>query len=351
MSTLVSIVGRIGLEHPIVQAGMGGGIAGARLAGAVSAAGALGTVGIMPPRAFARALREAQDLAGAGRPVAANLLLPFTRRAHVRACIESRVPVVVLHAGRAPAVIRELREAGIEVLHTVGTVPEALQALDDGVSGLVAQGLDAGGHTVGIRSTDETLEMLLDVAGATPVWAAGGVADASDVRRLLDLGADAVVAGTRFVLTAECAVHPAYKEALIRGTETVDTKLFGFGWPMRHRVLVNAAVERWGDGPRVVAALNEHSGRLGGLLPLRLMAVYPHLQMLRAPVFTAGPALAGMPERTVAVTPLYAGRGVDRLRDVLPAADAVAALTPGLETRAPAAGPPHADRGSGTMRM
>lgn len=322
----MSIVERIALRHPVVQAGMGGGIAGARLAGAVSAAGALGTVGILPPTAFAAALREAQRLAGPGRPVAANLLLPFTRPAHVRACIDAQVPVVVLHAGRSPAVVRELRAAGVEVLHTVGTEAEAREALADGVSGLVAQGLEAGGHTVGAHATGDALARILAVAGPVPVWAAGGVADAADVRGLLDAGAEAVVAGTRFVLTDECAAHPGYKQALIAGSETVTTKLFGFGWPMRHRVLVNAAVRRWGDGPRAMAMLNERSARLGGLLPLRLMETYPRLQTLRAPLLTPGPALAGMPDRTVAVTPMYAGQGVGRMHEVLPAAAAVARL-------------------------
>lgn len=322
----MSITARLGLEHPIVQAGMGGGIAGAELAGAVSAAGALGTLGIMAPRPFARALGDAQRRAGPGRPVAANLLLPFTKRAHVRACIEARVPVVVLHAGRAPGVIRELRAAGIDVLQTVGTAEEARQALTDGVSGLVVQGLEAGGHTVAAQSTEAALSAVLQVAGSTPLWAAGGVADAADVRRLLDAGAEAVIAGTRFVLTTECAVHPAYKAALVAGRETVDTKLFGFGWPMRHRVLVNDAVERWGAGPGLVQMLNEHSARLGGRLPLGMMAVYPYLQFRRSPVLTAGPALTGMPARTVAVTPLYAGESVARLHDVVSAAEAVAVL-------------------------
>jgi NAD(P)H-dependent flavin oxidoreductase YrpB (nitropropane dioxygenase family) len=322
----MSRVARLSLQHPIVQAGMGGGIAGAELAGAVSAAGALGTVGIMAPGPFALALGTAQARAGAGRPVAANLLLPFTRRAHVEACIRARVPVVVLHAGRSPRVVRALREADIEVLHTVGTAAQAREALADGVSGLVAQGADAGGHIVGVKGTEATLAEVLEVADGMPVWAAGGVADAADVRRLIGLGADAAVAGTRFVLTTECGVHPAYKQALVAGAETVDTRLFGFGWPMRHRVLVNAAVRRWGDGPAGVRAVNGRSGRLGGLLPMGLMAVYPHLQAVRVPIFTPGPALAGMPARTVAVTPLYAGESVARLRDVLPAAAAVAAL-------------------------
>lgn len=322
----MSLAARLGLEHPIVQAGMGGGIAGAELAGAVSAAGALGTVGIMPPKPFAAALRKAQAIAGSGRPVAANLLLPFTKRAHVRACIEAQVPVVVLHAGRAPAVIGELRAAGIDVLHTVGTAAEAREAIQDGASGLVAQGLEAGGHTVAASSLRDALAAVLDVAGDRPVWAAGGVADAADVRALLDAGADAVVVGTRFVLTDECGVHPGYKAALVAGHETVETKLFGFGWPMRHRVLPNAAVERWGEGPSMVRALNERTARLGSLLPLGLMKVYPRGQAVRVPVFTAGPSLAGMSDRTVGVTPLYAGSGVDRMTDVRPAAEVVATL-------------------------
>ncbi|WP_354698785.1 hypothetical protein DSM112329_04482 [Paraconexibacter sp. AEG42_29] len=335
----MGIVERIALEHPVVQAGMGGGIAGARLAGAVSAAGALGTVGIMEPRAFIAALAEAGERAGAGKPVAANLLVPFTKRSHVEACVGAGVAVVVLHAGRAPGAVRALRDAGIEVLQTVGTATEAQQAIADGVSGLVAQGGDAGGHLVGVADTDETLAAVLKVAGPVPVWAAGGVADAADVRRLLAAGAEAVVAGTRFVLTTECAAHPGYKRALVAGTDTVDTTLFGFGWPMRHRVLVNAATERWGEGPRAIGAVNRRTARLGGLLPLRLMALYPRLQHAAVPVFTAGPALEGMPDRTLGVAPLYAGRSVARLHDVVDAADAVASLTRRTSPESPARPP------------
>src|SRR5215217_125805 len=42
------LLDRLSLEHPVVQAGMGGGIATAELAAAVSNAGGLGTVGILP---------------------------------------------------------------------------------------------------------------------------------------------------------------------------------------------------------------------------------------------------------------------------------------------------------------
>ena len=72
---------RLGVEHPIVQAGMGGGLAGHELAAAVSGAGGLGTIGILPPGALGDSIDAARERA-AGKPIAVNLLLPFTRRAH-----------------------------------------------------------------------------------------------------------------------------------------------------------------------------------------------------------------------------------------------------------------------------
>lgn len=53
----------------------------------------------------------------------------------------------------------------------------------------------------------------------------------------------------------------------------------------------------------------------------------PYVQHPALPLFTAGPALAGMPARTLDVAPLYAGRSVERLHDVRGAAEVVAALT------------------------
>ena len=71
------------IEHPIVQAGLGGGLSRAELAGAVSAAGGLGTVGlVLAPDRFAVEIRRARELAGS-RPFAANLLFPVMKRAHV----------------------------------------------------------------------------------------------------------------------------------------------------------------------------------------------------------------------------------------------------------------------------
>src|SRR4051794_41376666 len=122
---VTDLADRLRLEVPVVQAGMGGGLAMAELAAAVSNAGGLGTVGILPdPVAFAAELRRARGLAP-GRPMAANLLLPFARPAHFTACVEAGVDVVVLFCGSAPGGVRRLRDAGILVLAQVGTPAQA----------------------------------------------------------------------------------------------------------------------------------------------------------------------------------------------------------------------------------
>lgn len=124
-----------------MQAGMGN-VAGGDLAGAVSAAGALGTVGIAHPRTFAAELHRAAKRAPK-RPVAANLLVPFVRKAHIDACISARVAVVVLHDGIPARWIAALRSACIPVLCTVGGAARARQALTAGADGLVVQAAEA----------------------------------------------------------------------------------------------------------------------------------------------------------------------------------------------------------------
>lgn len=321
---------RLGLEYPLVQAGMGGGVAGGELAGAVSAAGALGTVGIMGPAAFGAAIADARRRA-VGRPVAANLLGPFTKRAHVAACIAHKVDVVVLHAGADEGVVRALKDANVLVMDTVGTPDAASRALRNGADGLVVQGVEAGGHTVGVQPAAAAVAAIREVADDVPLLAAGGVADAEDVRRLLAAGADAAVAGTRFLLTEESHAHPEYKRRVLGATDTFTTLLFGAGWPMLHRVAPNAATRRWcrqhPRGPRWVQHLEAASGPIGRALPVGRLHHFAALQRSAIPVFTPALALAGMPAASVDRTALYAGESAARITDVIAAAEVVARLS------------------------
>ena len=322
----------LGLEIPVVQAGMGGGVAGGELAGAVSAAGALGTVGIAAPREFAGALGVARRRAP-GRPVAANLLVPFTRRAHVDACLAADVDLVVLHGGLAPRWAATLRNAGIPVFPTVGTPDEAREALAGGAEGLVVQGIEAGGHLAGVEPVEGALAEVRQVAGeGVPVLAAGGVADADDVRRLLALGATAAVAGTRFLLTEESRAHPLYKRRVLDAERTLVTLLFGIGWPMRHRVVPNPATERWCAAAELAPEWLQRVGRLsaplGRALPMTALETITAVQRPGIPFFSPGLPLAGMPDISVDRSALYAGETLHRIDNVLTATEAVARLTP-----------------------
>ncbi len=331
----MNLLETLGLQYPVAQAGMGGGmgggVAGGELAGAVSAAGALGTVGMTDPRTFATELRRAATLAGK-RPVAANLLVPFIRKAHIDACITGGAALVVLHGGISARWMAALSSAGTRVLSTVGSARQAHRALAAGADGLVVQGVEAGGHLMAGRPLAVTLPEVLEVADGAPVLAAGGVAGAADVRRLLAAGAIGAVAGTRFLLTEESRAHPEYKQRVLHAQRTIRTMVFGMGWPLPHRVVPNAATDRWcarNDlGPRWVRALSRASAPLGWMLPLSALDTLASLQHLAAPLYTPALPLAGMNAKVVDHTALYAGETIRHIHDIVTAAEAVAQLAP-----------------------
>ncbi|MBS9532008.1 nitronate monooxygenase [Mycobacterium sp. M1] len=328
----MNLLESLGLQTPVVQAGMGGGVAGGELAGAVSAAGGLGTVGIAAPDRFAAELQRAVAAAGK-RPVAANLLVPFTHRAHIDACITGGAALVVFHDGFPKHWITRLRTAGIPVFCSVGSAAHTRRALAAGASGLVAQGVEAGGHLVADRPLAVVLPEVLDAAGGAPVLAAGGVADATDVRALLSAGAAGAVAGTRFLLTEESGAHPEYKQRVLGAERTLRTMLFGMGWPLAHRVIPNALTDRWCRGsdlgPWPVRGVNRLGAPLSRLMPLGAVDTFVGLQRATVPMYTPALPVAGMDPAMVDRSALYAGETIHRIhRAIIPAAEAVARLTP-----------------------
>src|ERR1700676_4289890 len=130
---------------------------------------------------------------------------------------------------------RRLREAGITVAGTVTTLAEAQTAVGVGVDVLAAQGPSAGGHRgtfdpVAQPATQPLDELLAAIRAAVdvPVAAAGGLATADDVQRVLKAGAVAVQLGTAFLLADEAGSSPVHRAALQdpQFTETVVTRAF-----------------------------------------------------------------------------------------------------------------------------
>jgi NAD(P)H-dependent flavin oxidoreductase YrpB (nitropropane dioxygenase family) len=322
---MADLLARLGLERPVLQAGMGGGLATSALAAAVSEAGGLGTIGILPPDALRAEIAAARALTG--KPIAVNLIVPLARRAHWD--VASEADVVVTHWETSPR-----RRTPRPWIHTVGSAGEAVAAVAAGADAVLAQGVDAGGHTRGTVSAVETLERVLDAVGSrVPVIVAGGIASAADVRTALEAGAAAVVAGTAFLATEESRAHPGYKQRLVESDETVLTELFGMGWPHApHRVMPNAATRRWLTddlrGPAVVRAVHAATGPASRLAPMAIQMRMARRAASGALDLTPSAPLDGMPSATLDTHPLYAGETVARITRIRPAAAVVGDLTP-----------------------
>lgn len=314
---------RIGVELPVVQAGMGGGLSRHELAAAVSEAGGLGTIAINGAAAIRRELYAARSLTD--RPLAVNLLLPFARRDWFAAA--AGADVVVTFWGRPK------RRTPGPWMHQCGSVEEARAAFTAGADAAILQGVEAGGH---VRGSAPALE-LLERARTTlpddfPLLLAGGIAESADVRRALDAGAAAAVAGTRFLASEESRAHPEYRQRLLGAQETILTELFGAGWPAPHRVIANAATERWlGDdrrGPPLNRLLNRLTGPGARYMPPALQGRIARAQRPGSRLLSPlGPSDDG-PANLLDAGPLYAGESVARIADVRPAAELVRALVP-----------------------
>jgi nitronate monooxygenase len=311
---------RLGIELPVVQAGMGGGIARHELAAAVSEAGALGTIGFTDD--LEAELAAARQLTG--RPVAINLLLPFARRGHFRAAAQADLIVTFWGKPRRPG--------PKPWAHQCGSVEEAREAHAAGADAVIVQGVEAGGHVRGDLPALELLEHVhADLRAGYPILLAGGIADGGDLARALEAGATAGVLGTRFVLSEESRAHSEYKSRLSQGGETVLTELFGLGWPSApHRVLPNDATARWTAadprGPRWVRAAHGALSPLARTVPASLQQRLAGYQRSGQPLLSPRPPTDDGPANLVDAGPLYAGETASRISDLRPAADLVRSL-------------------------
>ena len=315
----MSILEQIKVEKPLVQAPMGG-ISRHELAATVSEAGGLGTIAVLGARAIARELAAARTLTG--KPIAVNVLLPFAHRSWFEAAGEADVVVTFWGAPKR-------RSPGVW-FHQCGSVDEARAARAAGADAVILQGIEAGGHVRGSQPALELLERARAVLGDFPILLAGGVAERSDVEAAIDGGAQAAVAGTRFLLSEECAAHPDYKQRLLSADSTVLTGLFGFGWPALHRVVHNEATRRQlgasGEIPLINKFINRASAAGARFTPESVQRRVVAHQRPTSRMLTPIAPSNDLPGRFVDAGPLYAGETVARIGELLPAAEVVRLL-------------------------
>jgi nitronate monooxygenase len=349
-----SLCDLLGIEYPIIQAGMSG-VAGPELVAEVSNAGGLGvlTGALTPPAELREKIRRIRKLTE--RPFGVNLLLhvdlrppkdpalipdefvakiqvqlnrfrerlgiaksafrpgaiPDLANAAFEVVLEERVPVWSIGLGNpAPEMVRRCRERGIKIIAMAATVDDAKAVAVSGVDAIVAQGGEAGGHrsTWVKRESRERaniggmalIPQIVDAVRA-PVIAAGGITDGRGIAAALALGASGALIGTRFIATRESGAPDFYKQALLKADSdatTVTDKFTG----MYARVLRNDFTEEY-----------ESSGA---------PAFPPFFQFLAMSDIVKATTEKGSGE----YFPMYAGQGVGSLRDLPRAADVVQSL-------------------------
>ncbi len=198
---------------------------GWELAAAVSNAGGLGIIGSgsMYPEILEEQLIKCKQ--ATNKPFAVNLpmLYPDIDK-HIQTIIKHKVPIVFTSAGNPKTWTKLLQENGIKVAHVVSSVKFARKAEEAGVDAIVAEGFEAGGHNGRDETTTFCLIPMVKAAIKIPLIAAGGIGTGRGMLAAMNLGADAVQVGSRFVTSTESSAHENFKQYIL-ASEEGDTML------------------------------------------------------------------------------------------------------------------------------
>ncbi len=160
--------------------------------------------------------------------------------------ISEGVPVVTTGAQSPEKYIKRLKEAGIKVFPVVSSVVIAKRIQRFGVDGIIAEGMESGGH-VGEETTMSLIPQMVKALDI-PVIAAGGIASGNQLASCLAMGCAGVQIGTVLIATNECPVHKNYKEAIIKARDNDTTIILKNVSPVR--VLKNRLAREYLDMER-----------------------------------------------------------------------------------------------------
>jgi nitronate monooxygenase len=265
-----------GIKYPIQCGGMLW-IAKPELAAAISNTGAMGNLtsgNYNSADEFQNAVDATRKLTD--KPFIVNITtMPSIRlpmellQDFFRVCCEKKVTAIEIAGAPVDTFLGKefipmAKDAGVKVLHKVGTVKHAVHAEKVGYDAITMAGFEEGGFPHKDNVSTMVLVPKVREAVSIPVMAAGGMADGKSLAAALALGADGIMMATRFLATKESGIHPNIYKVLMEKTEAdtslqLQTLLAGFG--LQVRALRNEIMEK-------VARVEASGGDLGELLPL-----------------------------------------------------------------------------------
>lgn len=270
MTIATPICEMLGIEYPILLAGMGG-VSYAELAAAVSNAGGFGTLGMAgrSTEDIVEEIKKCRDLTD--KPFGVDLLaaVPESLEKAADAIIEGGAKAFISGLGiPAPHLVKKFHDAGLKVMNVCGTVRHAKAGEAGGLDAVIAQGTEAGGHTGRIAG----LALIPQIVDAVkiPVIAAGSIVDGRGLAAALALGAQGAWMGTRFIASAEAHAGAMYKQVIVDADDE-DTTISRSYSGKTMRVHKNEWVKDWESRPQDIqkfpmqAIMSTQAGVMGGI--------------------------------------------------------------------------------------
>jgi nitronate monooxygenase len=260
------------IKYPIMCGGMMW-LAKPELCAAISTAGGLGNLtsgNYESGDDLGKAIDKTRQLTD--KPFCVNItLLPSVRinkemhQEYFRVCCEEKVTAIEISGAPLDRylgvdAVDQAKEAGVKMIHKVGSVKHARHAEEAGYDAVIAAGFEEGGHPLNDDVTTMLLTPRICDSVKIPVITAGGIADGRSLAAALVLGAEGVMMASRFIATKECLAHPKIKEELIRRQEN-DTTLICRTIDLQMRALKNELVSK------VLEVERQHGG-LEEMMPL-----------------------------------------------------------------------------------
>lgn len=284
-------IGDIKLEVPIIQGGMGVGISLGNLAGHVAKNGGMGVISTAHPgyraedfeknptevnkRELAKEIQKAKEIAKGKGMVAINAMVAITDYAQmVEVAIKNKIDAIISGAGLPMNLPGFVKGTKVKIAPIVSSGKAARlicktwdRRYHVAPDFVVIEGSEAGGH-LGFHKEDvlnkttakladifkevkETLQPFVEkYQKEIPIFVAGGVYDADDIKQFMDLGADGVQMATRFICTEECDADIKYKEAFINAKKE-DIEIVKSPVGMPGRAIMTKLTERLKNDERI----------------------------------------------------------------------------------------------------
>jgi len=229
---------------------------------AVSEAGGFGMLAL----GFVKRIEEAESLvkevkARTDKPFGANVVIMNPLHREILEMLANLgIKTVTTSVGRPDFIYPIIHDLGMKGLHVVLSLAHAVKAEEAGADGLVVVGSEAGGlRTRKSESSTMVLVPLVCDHVSIPVAAAGGIADSRGYRAALELGAQGVQVGTRFLVSRESPAHEEWKRAIINCGDG-GTALLPVRGNLMTRVVVTPAIRRFMEDPTI--NLEEELGKI-----------------------------------------------------------------------------------------